>query len=102
MALPSRTTLARQVPHPLEVVRVYGAPEIEGSTRTAGWRWDLVLSDRAGDDGAYLHLQQTLQNTFVSVLDCSVARKAGLKCVPFREMALVTKIKSTLSTWGAR
>jgi len=49
--------LARHAPQPLEVVRVYGAPEAEGSTRTAGWRWDLTLPDCAGDDGAYRHLQ---------------------------------------------
>ena len=45
--------LVRQATQSLQVVRVYGAPETEDSARTAGWRWDLTLSSRAGDDGAY-------------------------------------------------
>ncbi|CAM9185733.1 unnamed protein product [Ectocarpus sp. 4 AP-2014] len=35
--------------NPVEVVRVYRAPNGEETSRAAGWRWDLVLAAGAGD-----------------------------------------------------
>lgn len=62
--LPESTPL--QMPRPLEVVRVYGAPEEEGSNRAAGWRWELALPGCANDDGVCL-LSQNHTKTRTSI-----------------------------------
>ncbi|CAM9632649.1 unnamed protein product [Ectocarpus sp. 6 AP-2014] len=54
--------------NPVEVVRVYRAPNGEETSRTAGWRWDLVLAAGAGD-GEYPRRDGTRETMAVLGLD---------------------------------